>query len=230
MHSEKRMWSWRGGIHFGFSRGPVFISIIKQPEQLIDWFDGNAFETFDKDTSLRTFLEIFLIIALPVEEIKNILVVYLDEAGLNYVSSCFRGLNSGDDVVESSRDNALPLWIFVVAHHCESFTCARLPIREDGAVEAIQGILDDREAAGLVDLVLFGLYPEYVVEDEIFDLVGTFFDAENIVLGLHAQRGGHICLSLVKRPHSESHFDRLVLVLFHVFLIIFTKDIQFLKM
>lgn len=65
--------------------------------------------------------------------------------------------------------------------------------------------------------MLFGLYSEYVVEDEIFDLVGIFLDAEDVVLGLHAQWGGHISLSLVQRSHSEAHFDRLVLVLFHVF-------------
>ncbi len=89
-------------------------------------------------------------------------------------------------MIKTTRNDSLPFGVLVVTHHRESFTSASLAIRKDGAVEAFKCIFYEREPARPVNFFLAGLDAEDIVEYKVLD-VCTFFDAEDVFLGLDTE-------------------------------------------
>jgi hypothetical protein len=123
-------------------------------------------------------------------------------------------LDSGDDVVEASGDNALPLWVFVVTNHGEGLACSGLSIGEDSSVESLESVLDKTVAAGLIYLVLSGLDTEHVVENKIFYLL-TLLYAQHVLFRRYTEWRSHIAFPFVERSHPQCYLHGLVLVGFH---------------
>lgn len=117
-------------------------------------------------------------------------------------------------MIETTRNDSLPLRVLVVTHHCESFASASLTICKDSTVEAFKCIFYKREPARPVNFLLTGLYAEDIVKDKILD-VCPFFDAEDVFLGLDTEWRVHFSLSFVEWSDSKCHLDRLVFVGFH---------------
>lgn len=117
-------------------------------------------------------------------------------------------------MIESSRNNSLPLWIFIVSNHCKSFTCASLSIGKDGAIKPFQGILDQRISTGLINRVLFRFNTIDIIKDEIFD-ISAFFDTEDVVFGLDTKGRIELSLSFVKGPNPQCNLHRFIFWCLH---------------
>lgn len=74
------------------------------------------------------------ILAFFLQQIHNIFVVDFNEASPDDIFAILSGLDCLNHMVEGPGDDALDLWVLIVAHHGEGFACASLPIGKNSAI------------------------------------------------------------------------------------------------
>lgn len=104
-------------------------------------------------------------------------------------------------MVKATRDDSLPFLILVISHHGKGLTGASLSIGKHCSIESFERVLHQRISTRLIYLNLRGLDSKDIIEHKVLG-VGSFPDAQYIVLGLDAERRVHLSLPLVERPYS----------------------------
>ena len=93
----------------------------------------------------------------------DLLVVDLDEATADQMILRCIVLCYCYDLAESTRNYALRLFALVASHHRVRLAATSLTIRENGAVVAVEHVVDQGKSALLVDETLGTVRGEYVV-------------------------------------------------------------------
>ena len=108
-----------------------------------------------------------------VQQVIRALVVDLDEANLQLVADLLRSLAELlEDVTQNAGNNAAVLPVVPAAHR-EGLARPGLPVGEDGAVVAVEAVVDDRLGDLLEDVVLGGAVGEDAVEGEGVVVLGV---------------------------------------------------------
>ena len=108
-----------------------------------------------------------------VQQVVRALVVDLDEANLQLVADLLRSLAELlEDVTQNAGNNAAVLPVVPAAHR-EGLARPGLPVGEDGAVVAVEAVVDDRLGDLLEDVVLGGAVGEDAVEGEGVVVLGV---------------------------------------------------------
>jgi len=117
---------------------------------------------------LWTLFQLFLTIPFLLQQISNLLIVDFYKTSPDDILTSLGSLDGSNNMIKTSRNNPFEHHIFVVSNHRKGLTRSCLTVGEYSSIEALESVLDDVVGAGLVDLELFGLDAEDVVEDELF--------------------------------------------------------------
>lgn len=148
-----------GGSHFS-----SLFTHFDNSEQITLLLEAQLSQTFNVDASGGALLD-FEIGPVDWEEVvEGLLVDFQHGAGEHKFAVLFALIDVGKDWLDGSWDDALVVAISEFAKHGVGFAWARLPIGEDGAIVAIEDVLDCIAAYGIVDLVLLLLGREDPIE------------------------------------------------------------------
>ena len=124
-------------------------------------------ETANEDLSLRVLLNThagasLLARARLGQHVKHELVVDLDKADFDRDLIVETAADLGKDLVDCARDESPVLVIGGATAHGERFTGASLTVAHDGAVEAVNDLVDSLLSAVLEDVFLGRVVQEFI--------------------------------------------------------------------
>lgn len=213
----------------------VLQACVDDGHGLLKVFDGDFHQVLHKD--LAEFLPDLQVLILGVEQVLNLLLVYLIEREVHLPVEQ-RGfglqpllLEEAEDEVERGRDDALGVGADLVEHaHGVRLACACLTIDEIAPMVAIQHVENQGQGALLEDLALGGLLSEdlAVLEISLGALLvvmksdparlGHLHTAPQRVVGVSlwggvVEGGRHVFINLVGEggPDPHEYLDALLL-------------------
>mmetsp|Transcript_37752 Transcript_37752/g.112133 ORF Transcript_37752/g.112133 Transcript_37752/m.112133 type:complete len:262 (-) Transcript_37752:45-830(-) len=197
-------------VHVRHGHGPVEVPCPHGIEDLLLAPDVGFGHLTDEDASRLVLVDLEVVL-LGVEEVADTLVVDLDDGDLDEeLDVLVSMIDSIEDRPHHARNDTLvELVLDVRSLHGVRLPRRRLPVGEDGAVEAPQHSIDDRLRRIVVDLLLIRIPSEHPVEDE--GVVGVRDVHRGFGRDFHADFPVVVPLLLVLRSKPAAHLDALLM-------------------
>lgn len=129
-------------IHTGGSNCSALESKLHVLFHLGDIIDFQLQKILNKNSLIRTFLEIHPSLGVLTKQVVYFLIVDFDKTATDEMILGGIILGHRHDLAEGTRNDTLGLFSFVAAHHGVSLTATGLPIGENGSIVAVQHVIN----------------------------------------------------------------------------------------
>ena len=175
----------------------VLCALLKILFELIFRGDSELFDILDKDTPFWWLSHLKFGFFIKVEKISEFLIVKFDKRAENKKFFFRRGLSFKEDFLEAPGNDSTIRIRLEIAHHSVGLARAGLTIGKNGAIVALNNLIDKLNTNRLVNLLLRWLCVKYIIKGEnlIFPLIAIdILNEQLIFLQIKIEIFGKVCV------------------------------------